>query len=97
MTRVLVNLTQLDPTLNGGLAEVARCITRRIAERSARGELEAALVVGQAFASEFGGWLDTSGAQVINVATGDDARRFADEFQPTVIVSPLFGPEPLAT
>ncbi|MEA2347113.1 MAG: hypothetical protein QOG62_900 [Thermoleophilaceae bacterium] len=87
-------MVALDPPRNGGVSRIGREVCRLLAGRQADG-FAAVFLVNRDFAATFGEWIGHDDAVVIPWLPGGES--FAGELSPDVIVSPLFGGEPLSS
>lgn len=93
MQRCLVNLVDLNPPVNGGTSRIAREVSRVLVDRGRMGGLDLLFVVGWGFASQFRAWLGED-VWIFPYISPLDRLRIAQAFDPTHVVSPLFGLEP---
>jgi glycosyltransferase involved in cell wall biosynthesis len=95
MLHCLVNLAQLDPPLNGGTSRVAREVVTGLA---AAGDhtIKLSLLVSARFLPRFHEWLGFSeGYTVLPYIRYAPISFYLRLLRPTILVSPLFGPDPL--
>lgn len=90
---VLVNLTELNPPVNGGTWRVAQAVCQVLL---AQPGIIPVFVVNGRFAPQFPAWVGQEDVQVIPHPVGTDAAAYRT-LQPDLIVSPLFGMEPFHT
>lgn len=92
--RCLVNLTNLDPPVNGGLSNYARMVCRWLLDLKSEDRCEVAFVVNADFVPKLSEWLGRDTLNVIPFKDDERAEPIVRYMLPDVIISPLFGPKP---
>jgi glycosyltransferase involved in cell wall biosynthesis len=90
----LVNLSELNPLLNGGVSRIAQEVSRLLIDATSE-RLAPVFLVRWGFAAQFEQWVGRRAA-VVPTFTSADARLTARSLGPNCLVSPLFGMKPLA-
>lgn len=92
----LVNLTELDPPVNGGSARVAQAVCQMLLAHRHPG-LRLVFVVKWNFAGQFAAWVGHNDGDVDVIPyidASDSVGRVFQRLQPDFIISPLFGMKP---
>jgi glycosyltransferase involved in cell wall biosynthesis len=88
----LVNLTELNPPVNGGVSRIAQEVSRLLIDAASE-RLAPVFLVRWAFAAQFEQWVGRRAA-VVPAFTSLDARQTARALRPDLLISPLFGMKP---
>ncbi len=93
--RCLVNLFHLDPPSNGGASRIAREVSRMLAARDEVGQADVIFAAGWRVAARLADWIGAPEAKVLPCLPENGITPLIKTLAPDVIVSPLFGGEPL--
>jgi glycosyltransferase involved in cell wall biosynthesis len=93
--RCLVNLFHLDPPSNGGASRVAREVSRMLAAWDQAGQVEVIFAAGWRVAARLADWIGAPEAKVVPCLPENGVTPLIKALAPDIIVSPLFGGEPV--
>ncbi len=98
MQTCVVNLTRLNPKVNGGVSRVARQVSLLLVQ-SAQSEpnLRVIFAVSECFVSELQKWLGVQSLSpciIVPFSARTPVQAWVEQTKPDVVVSPLFGMEP---